>query len=604
MVNSVTSTVCSRVTIIRAVKLFLCGILLLICLPSYSSTQEELHQKLLYADSIRSKDSEQLGVILQGINVHELRNLSDIDLFHYLNAHYFAITGDIETAIQKLHEIIATAHLEESRLRAYAKLAVNYMYLNQWEEAIYYGNLLSSKMDTIRTEELANYAVHTLANLYIKQGDNQAAINLLSGKLSPAIENKWQCVFAEQYAEATLSISAALTPSELGYIKHATELCKRIHEPYFYYPLIGHLSSYYLKQGKPHKALHLLEKDLESLKQLNIPPLLSAYYSFLLVAAFDASNFANTKQYALNILEMAKTISIPYSEKMAYQYLAKVTEQQGDTQKALAYYRAYQELVKVEFDENTARQLAILNGSIGAELREKSDKLKSIEAKLERTSEKLAAQEHTSKLLLVLLVVFLMLFSLGLSVRNRRSMKQLKLLQETDELTGASNRNHFNHRGHQLLTQCRRDGRPVSLILVDLDNLSVINDRFGHKTGDSAIEAMMKRVCTHSQEYSGLVGRIAGDEFAILLPNHDQSAAIELAEQCRLSIEHLDMSSTGFDFAMTASFGISDTEHSAYHLEKLFKHGDMALHQAKSYGFNQVKCYHPKLNPDISAQRF
>lgn len=591
-------------TIIRAVKLFLCGILLLICLPSYSSTQEELHQKLLYADSIRSRDPEQLGVILQGINVHELRNLSDIDLFHYLNAHYLAITGDIEAAIQKLHEIIATAHLEESRLRAYAKLAINYVYLNQWEEAIYYGNLLSSKMDLIRSEELANYAVHTLANLYIKQGDNQAAIDLLADKLSPTIENKWQCVFAELYTEATLSVSAALTPSELGYIKHATELCQRIHEPYSYYPLIGHMSSYYLKQGKPYKALYILEKDLESLKQLNLPPLLSAYYSFLLVAAFDASNFANAKQYALSILEIAKTTSIPYSEKLAYQYLAKMTEQQGDTQKALAYYRAYQELVKAEFDENTAKQLAILNGSIGAELREKSDKLKSIEAKLERTSEKLAAQEHTSKLLLVLLVVFLMLFSLGLSVRNRRSMKQLKLLQETDELTGASNRNHFNHRGHQLLTQCRRDGRPVSLILVDLDNLSVINDRFGHKTGDSAIEAMMKRVCTHSQEYSGLVGRIAGDEFAILLPNHDQSAAIELAEQCRLSIEHLDMSSTGFDFAMTASFGISDTEHSAYHLEKLFKHGDMALHQAKSYGFNQVKCYHPKLNPDISAQRF
>ena len=163
---------------------------------------------------------------------------------------------------------------------------------------------------------------------------------------------------------------------------------------------------------------------------------------------------------------------------------------------------------------------------------------------------------------------------------------QLRRLLIHDALTGAYNRHFFVELSQQAIRQSRIRAKPVSMLMIDLDNLKLINDRHGHAAGDQALSQIV-RICHQSLSGNDLLGRLGGDEFCALLPGLDQTAAAAAANAI---IEAVRSSSYAFSSELkpSLSIGIATTQTTADDYESLWLRADSALYVAKRGGRNQV----------------
>jgi diguanylate cyclase (GGDEF)-like protein/PAS domain S-box-containing protein len=170
---------------------------------------------------------------------------------------------------------------------------------------------------------------------------------------------------------------------------------------------------------------------------------------------------------------------------------------------------------------------------------------------------------------------------------NRALLSANTLLQgqaTTDALSGVFNRRHFEEALEGQIAKARSDGKPICLLIIDIDRFKVINDRFGHQIGDLVIVQLAALLKEGLRKVDVLLARWGGDEFVVLLPRTPAKEAWELAERLRQMIaEH------GFPVALqvTGSFGVAELqpEESA---EDWFARVDSVLYAAKAAGRNQV----------------
>ncbi len=167
----------------------------------------------------------------------------------------------------------------------------------------------------------------------------------------------------------------------------------------------------------------------------------------------------------------------------------------------------------------------------------------------------------------------------------RQVNEQLEELACLDSLTGALTRWRITQELGDEIIRSERYGRPVSVVLFDLDNFKQINDRYGHPVGDEVLKqtiAMVKNELRHSDR----VGRWGGEEFFIVLPETDLAGARNFAERLRRRL-----SSTRYDRVgtVTASFGVASHTRGET-LADLVNRVDTLLYKAKREGKNQVGC--------------
>ena len=172
-----------------------------------------------------------------------------------------------------------------------------------------------------------------------------------------------------------------------------------------------------------------------------------------------------------------------------------------------------------------------------------------------------------------------------------RSAAELRLLRfaNTDYLTGLSNRRHFAN-GFQLeREQAKRTEAPLSLLLIDIDHFKQINDSYGHEAGDLALQHMA-RMLRANLRADDTVGRLGGEEFAVLLPDTSLAVAQERAEQLRRSIESTPFKSARGEISFTVSIGIAQMTCAQAEYQTLYTVADRNLYKAKAAGRNRVAC--------------
>jgi diguanylate cyclase (GGDEF)-like protein len=161
-------------------------------------------------------------------------------------------------------------------------------------------------------------------------------------------------------------------------------------------------------------------------------------------------------------------------------------------------------------------------------------------------------------------------------------MDKLALAARTDPLTGLANRRHFSDHLEQELERCRRDGRPLALIVCDLDQFKDVNDSHGHMTGDRVL-GLVAQVLAEQSRAIDLPARLGGEEFAIVLPDTDLQAGEVAAERLRLEIER--RTAVGGP-AITLSLGVACTRQVGLAQDALYRAADRALYAAKADGRN------------------
>ncbi|MEA3240619.1 MAG: diguanylate cyclase [Pseudomonadota bacterium] len=169
----------------------------------------------------------------------------------------------------------------------------------------------------------------------------------------------------------------------------------------------------------------------------------------------------------------------------------------------------------------------------------------------------------------------------------KQQMEKIKQKVSIDPLTRVDNRRAFDARIKQEFASFKRYGRKGSMIMIDIDHFKMVNDTYGHRTGDGVLRVVSGIIKKEIRDIDS-VARYGGEEFAVILPHTILSPTLEVAERLRAKVEESRFSYKGKQFSVTISLGVGEIQEEDT-LETFIQRVDAALYAAKNAGRNQVK---------------
>ncbi|RUO62416.1 diguanylate cyclase [Pseudidiomarina insulisalsae] len=169
---------------------------------------------------------------------------------------------------------------------------------------------------------------------------------------------------------------------------------------------------------------------------------------------------------------------------------------------------------------------------------------------------------------------------------RRAAVNELRRLATTDELTGVANRRVFWEAVEQRYDEFMRYDAPMSVAIIDLDHFKKVNDSFGHAAGDEVLRVFCARAKEQLRDID-LLGRLGGEEFAVLFPYTSRDDALKAMERVRKAVARASINFAGKELQITMSAGITEVRRSDDKLDLWLARADAALYQAKEKGRNQ-----------------
>ena len=173
-----------------------------------------------------------------------------------------------------------------------------------------------------------------------------------------------------------------------------------------------------------------------------------------------------------------------------------------------------------------------------------------------------------------------------------RLYEQAEKMATTDGLTGLLNRRTFNSQLQGRLREAQRYGRPLSLLLLDVDHFKKVNDTHGHPAGDAVLRSVARLLAKEARE-TDIVARYGGEEMALILPETEARGAHAIAERIRKAVGAEPHASEQGSLRVTVSLGLSTWPSGGETAEALVKAADDALYRAKQGGRNRVCAANP-----------
>lgn len=272
---------------------------------------------------------------------------------------------------------------------------------------------------------------------------------------------------------------------------------------------------------------------------------------------------------------------------MAQDLLYRLALQRGDQAAALRHLQEAMQAEHLGDEERRAQQEALL--VVEHEIRQQQQDLalaRQQAASLAQAEANASAAQRNTQWLAVLLGVGVLLV-LGWGLWVLQEQRRYRRLARTDALTGFANRAGFVEAADRALRRAARRGQPITLVVFDLDLFKQVNDSHGHLAGD----AVLRAVADTLRDLPGperLVGRIGGEEFAMLLPGATPAEARGHAEACRLAIAGTEAQHEGRALRVTASFGVARADLVPAPLAELLARADRALYRAKHAGRDRI----------------
>ena len=549
-------------------------------------------EQLTHADNIRSSQPKELLVLINGLNQHASK-LSSTQQYHldYLNLYLLIYQGNLTEAITSSKALINSN--ADTMLKFRAKISLVNIFANNqnWTEGLSTLSSLLTELPLIKNKKLYNQGLLIAAMFYNQLSQYKLGLSYAKQVELSSIQGREQCFAKSQIIKSSFKLQQ-LTPSS-PIINHAISLCRINKELLVISSINSYVAKRYLENQQQDKALQLLNSTLQDTLNTKYPRSIAIYYSLLAQAHWLNNNTALTKQFALQALEYENKEDTTQAKVLSYKLLFEVYQAQEDYELALFYHQKYAIADKLYYDETQAKYLAFQiaeHQAIEQEnkitlLHEKNASLKAEET-LNRSN-----RENNQLIIITLALTLLVLTFWG--YRLLKAHKRIKELAEYDALTGIFNRGHFTHVANNAIRYCQSADQELSMIMFDLDYFKKVNDSYGHACGDWALKAVVE-VCQTIGRQNDIFARLGGEEFCLLLTSCDKQAALKRAEACRKAIAEINTKECGFDFIITASFGITDAKTSGYELEKLLADSDSATYASKDIGRNKVTLFQPE----------
>jgi diguanylate cyclase (GGDEF)-like protein len=192
---------------------------------------------------------------------------------------------------------------------------------------------------------------------------------------------------------------------------------------------------------------------------------------------------------------------------------------------------------------------------------------------------------QTSVLVLGALIILALV---DVVIRRIRDAERMRVMAMTDELTRIANRRRILSLGEEELQRARHAGSAFSFIAFDIDHFKAVNDTWGHAAGDRVLQAIA-HACRSALRPGDHLGRVGGEEFAVLLPSTALTDARQVAERLRATVESLDFSAINAALHVTISLGVAERTPADLTLARLAGRADDVLYRAKESGRNRVE---------------
>ena len=176
------------------------------------------------------------------------------------------------------------------------------------------------------------------------------------------------------------------------------------------------------------------------------------------------------------------------------------------------------------------------------------------------------------------------------AIENARSYNEAREQSIRDSLTGAYNHRHFQDVLQRELGRAERLGRPLTVLMLDIDDFKSINDRFGHPVGDAILQGIVGEIRNEVRGDMDLLARYGGDEFSLVLPETPAAEAVIVAERVRRRVDErlFRMPDSHQVLRATVSIGLATYPDDAAEKRDLVEKADAALYRAKHGGKNAV----------------
>ena len=182
-----------------------------------------------------------------------------------------------------------------------------------------------------------------------------------------------------------------------------------------------------------------------------------------------------------------------------------------------------------------------------------------------------------------------------------REFEAVERLACIDGMTGVNNRRHFMVLAEVEWSRFSRYNRPLAALMIDIDLFKSVNDTYGHDAGDEVIKSVADTL-QKSKRASDIVGRLGGEEFALLLPEATHDSALAAGERLRKLVADSVIVAGGQRIPVTVSVGASGGRADTINVEALLKEADLALYEAKRAGRNRVCRFEPdNAAPDAAS---
>jgi two-component system cell cycle response regulator len=187
----------------------------------------------------------------------------------------------------------------------------------------------------------------------------------------------------------------------------------------------------------------------------------------------------------------------------------------------------------------------------------------------------------------------------------RAANQRIHLLSITDALTATYNRRHLMERLPQELERARRYGRPISVVLCDVDYFKKVNDAHGHQAGDEVLKDFAKLLKEATRKDIDWVTRYGGEEFLVVLPETPMAAGMAFAEKARMAIAAYPFKINKGSLNVTSSFGVAGYDSAlslkGSDIDHLVACADLCLYRSKEMGRNRVTGMTLGLDGDLSV---
>lgn len=543
---------------------------------------------LKQADEVRTGDPTTFYRLLSQLErQQESATKEQRDKLRLMRSHGFLMKGQSELAIKELQELQTGSEDVNLRFRAGAMLANTYAVTRRFEQGLSALNEALPLASKVTDRDSRHHGLMAAGILYNQVGEYSLGRDYAQQVLEDDPKGRSKCLAGNLVVESLLGLHL---PVQEEAIFSAIQACEQQDEALLAGFSRTYLARKWVADGKLKNAIDVLERHLSDVEATKYPRLIGEYHSMLADYRMKLGQIGAAEKHANTAVAQGTAISGSLPLVVAHRVLYEIASRRGDPAMALEQYKKYANADKAYLNEIKTRELAYQ--LVRQQILQKNQQISALDQKnqvlqLQRKVDQTAAQN--TRLIVILLI--LLIASIGYwAFKIKRVQLSLKKMAETDALTGICNRHHFTIRAERALAECARNGEQASLIMFDLDHFKNINDRFGHGVGDWAL----KEVAEASKGFCrriDVLGRLGGEEFAILMYGCDLRAAARVAEDCRVRLAQIETRETGHVFAITGSFGVTSSQHSGYSLAKLLSHADKQLYRAKHAGRNRVCVY-------------